>query len=152
MNAKPLACLTAFIGLFLLTSVHAVSYVYKWTGEDGSVKYTERPPAKGTPYKKILIQGKDDSAAVPVKKPDYDLPKKADEKTDQAANGNDNYNKWRDENCKMAKQNLDILTNGGRIGIDDGEGGKRLMTDDEISEAKKKAEEQIDKFCGEPDI
>ena len=47
----------------------------------------------------------------------------------------------------MAKQNLDILTSKSRIGVDDGQGGKRLMSDEEKQAQVKQMEQQRDKYC-----
>ena len=57
------------------------------------------------------------------------------------------YTSWRQENCTRANENLDILRNASRIGVDDGQGGKRLMSDEEKAAQIKDMEAQREKYC-----
>ena len=56
---------------------------------------------------------------------------------------------WRKDNCRIAIQNLDILENAGRISQDDGQGGKRLMTEEEKDKKVKAMRAQKEKYCEE---
>jgi len=125
--------------LFLAVSTDVFSakkVMFKWTDNKGEVHYSERAP-KGVEYKKITTHVNENAVtkiaqeAVAAKKPDI----------------SNNYNNWKDENCTIAKQNLDILKNSARIGVDDGDGGKRLMTDEEKQAKVDKMVAQQTKYC-----
>ena len=128
--------------LFILASIDlaaAEKIMYKWTDKNGEIHYTERVP-KGIEY--TIIRSQVDSRnANSTKSPTTPINQtKPEEKKDS-------YRTWRDENCTLANQNLDILKTASRIGVDDGQGGKRLMTDEEKKEKIAKMEEQRDKYC-----
>lgn len=132
------------IGLFALLAGFAVDvaaekYMYKWKAEDGEIHYTERPP-KGVEFTRIRVA---DDKGKPAAKPatNQSNTASAQDKADEK------YEGWRKENCKIATQNLDVLQNAGRIAQDDGQGGTRLMTDEEKAANVKKMQAQKDKYC-----
>jgi len=114
----------------------AKKIMYKWTDDKGEIHYSERAP-KGYEYKKITTYVNENAVtkvapeAAPANKPDI----------------SSRYNNWKDENCTIATQNLDMLKNTARIGVDDGDGGKRLMTDEEKQEKIEKMVAQQTKYC-----
>lgn len=55
--------------------------------------------------------------------------------------------KINNENCKTAKNNLIIYTNGGRISKLNAQGEREYMSDEEIKQAKNEAQKEVDKFC-----
>lgn len=110
---------------------------YKWTDDKGEIHYTERAP-KGIEYK-IIRTYVDASNANANNLP---TPKQTKAKKKQ-----DNYGTWRDENCTIANQNLDILENAARISVDDGQGGKQLMSDEQKKEKVDQMKKQRDKYC-----
>ncbi|MGB0495772.1 MAG: DUF4124 domain-containing protein [Kangiellaceae bacterium] len=114
----------------------AKKIMYKWTDDKGEIHYTERAP-KGVEYTKIATYVNENA----VTKVAPEAPKEA--KTDISSN----YNNWKDENCTIATQNLDMLRNTARIGVDDGDGGKRLMTDEEKQEKIDSMVKQQTKYC-----
>ena len=135
---KKIAILLCSI-LILAVSSNAFSakkVMYKWTDENGETHYSERAP-KGFEYKKITTYVNENAVtkvapeAVPANKPDI----------------SSGYNNWKDENCTIATQNLEMLKNTARIGVDDGDGGKRLMTDEEKQEKIDKMVSQQTKYC-----
>lgn len=116
----------------------AEKITYKWTDDNGEVHYTERAP-KDREYTRIrtyVDQKNANTNKVPV----------LDQK-EKTAKKDDSYGTWRDENCTIANQNLDILVNAGRISTDDGDGGTRIMTDEEKKEKITQMENQRDKYC-----
>ena len=119
----------------------AEKYMYKWKSSDGEIHYSERPP-QGVEFTRIKVAAeKGNPSATAAPKQSQDEAKKAEPGKESK------YQAWRKENCKIANENLDILKNSGRIAQDDGEGGTRLMTDEEKSSNIKKMEEQRDKYC-----
>ncbi len=145
--------LTIFtLGLAILSfSFNAESsspkYMYKWKSADGEIHYSERPP-RGVKYTRIRVA--DDKGSAPVAKPKSDLTNSNDQQqTTNVGNSSSKYQEWRKENCKIATQNLDVLQNDARIAQDDGQGGTRLMSDEEKQANIKKMLEQQKKYCAE---
>jgi hypothetical protein len=116
----------------------AVKIMYKWTDEKGEVHYTERAP-KGIEYTRITTHVDADNAAA-TRVPTPKTPAIKDDKKSS-------YGTWRQENCTIATQNLEMLNTASRIGVDDGQGGKRLMSDEEKAKQIAQMQEQIEKYC-----
>ncbi len=147
MKIKVLALFNISL-LFFALSLSAASYMYKWVDANGEVQYTERPPADGVSYERIRMadKGKDKSTPIPV----VENPLNKTEQTPQdkqADESSKNYNDWRAENCKVAKQNLDVLQAGGRISSGDGENG--FLSDEEIKTKIEEMQTKVEKYCGE---
>lgn len=121
---------------------HADAYMYKWKSADGELHYTEYTPAKGIEYERIRV-----TLTRSTQSSDKKKIKPDDKETDLVKD--DSYKSWQKENCAMAKKNLDILENAIRIAQDDGEGGTRLMTDEEKQASIEKMKQQRDKYCKE---
>ena len=143
MKIKQLISLS-FTLAFLISAVNvsAESYTYKWKSADGEVHYTERPPAVGIPFTKIRV--KDDG-----RKGQTQSKLETSSSENAASKKDDAYKGWREDNCKIANQNLDVLENSGRISTDDGQGGTRLMTDEERKAKVEKMKAKKDKYCAE---
>jgi len=135
-----------FLGLTLLlagfsTDILADKYMYKWKGKDGEIHYTERPP-KGVEFTRIRVSEDKGNPSAKSTVSTQAADKKAEPTTKESK-----YQAWKKENCKIANENLDILQNSGRIAQDDGQGGTRLMSDEEKAANIKKMEAQRDKYC-----
>jgi len=127
---------------FILVSFNLMAgekIMYKWTDDKGEVHYSERAP-KGIEYTRIRTYV-DTSKA--VNSPAVKLPAAQVE----AQKKENSYGKWREENCTIANQNLDMLKNAKRMGMDDGQGGTRLMSDEEKAEKITQMEAQREKYC-----
>ena len=128
--------LTSLLVSFQLSAEEKI--LYKWTDDKGEINYTERAP-KGIEYIKIRSHVASGGAS------STNLPVKINQAKEEAKKGA--YGTWREENCTIANQNLEILKEASRIGVDDGQGGKRLMTDEEKASKVKAMETQRDKYC-----
>jgi len=135
-----------YLLIFLLTLIASFQLsaeekiLYKWTDDKNEIHYTERMPKGGIKYTKIRTRvdsGSISAAKLPVKPMNQ-----AKEEPKKGA-----YGTWKEENCTIANQNLEILQEAARIGVDDGLGGKRLMTDEEKAEKVSTMEKQRDKYC-----
>ncbi|TQV75603.1 DUF4124 domain-containing protein [Aliikangiella marina] len=138
-NIVLLTVLAVGVLAFNPKSVAAEQYIYKWKDTQGMVHYTERPPAPGIPYERVR-RPKDKGAPAQA-------PVAAKQAEAIEAEADDSYTSWKKENCKIAQQNLDVLQNAARIAQDDGQGGKRLMTDEEKAEKIKQMNAQVQKYC-----
>ncbi len=135
----------AFIIGLCITTVQAElveRIMYKWTDDKGEIHYTERAP-KGIEY--TVIRTHVESGTIAEKK-----PKVSDTNASVAKDDNGkSYGSWRKENCTIANQNLDVLMNAKRISVDDGQGGRRLLTDQEKKEKIASMQQQKDKYCSQ---
>ena len=141
---KTLVFSISFVLIAFFVSSNATSaeqYIYKWKDAQGMVHYTERPPEKGIAFEKVRRER--DTGKKRAQQTVSQQAEKAEDAKD------DSYGSWRKENCKIATQNLDVLENAARIAADDGQGGTRLMTDEEKAEKIKKMTEQKQKYCPE---
>jgi hypothetical protein len=146
MKIKVLAFINISL-LFFAMTVSAVTYMYKWVDANGDIQYTERPPSDGIDYETIVMSDEDKSGkSIPIPVVKEPSASNNDSPQDKQADSDKNYNDWRSDNCKVAKQNLEILEAGGRIRSDDGEG---LLTDEEIAAKIKDMQAKVEKFCGE---
>jgi len=121
-------------------AISAEQYIYKWKDAQGMVHYTERPPEPGVAFEKVRRTTDKGQKEIPVRAPQQSA-------SNDDSTKDDSYNSWRRDNCKIATQNLDVLQNASRIAQDDGQGGKRLMTDEEKAAQIKKMTEQQQKYC-----
>ncbi len=116
----------------------AEQFIYKWKDKEGMVHYTERRPDPGIPFEKVRRQAdknsKQNSTPEPAK----------NEQTQDSTYGN-----WRQENCKRAIENLDILESSSQIATTDEKGEKRMMTEEEKQANIEKMKKQRDKYCEE---
>lgn len=124
------------------TTFAAEQYIYKWKDTSGQVNYTERPPEAGIAYQKVrrVVDEKAGDARLSQSDNTSVIEKRDAEQEDK-------YASWKEQNCKIANQNLDVLQNAARINKDDGKGGKRLMTEEEKAQQIKKMTEQRDRYC-----
>jgi hypothetical protein len=58
-----------------------------------------------------------------------------------------NYNDWRKKTCFIAIENLELLNASISLGVDDGNGGERLMTPLEKKEQIEKMSNQKKLYC-----
>jgi len=137
MNTRFRILLSMVIFLLSMNLSAEDKITYKWTDDNGEVHYTERPPKTGE-YTKIRTRV--DKSTI-VKTPSKPIAETKEEEK------KDSYGTWRDDNCKIANQNLDILKNAARISVDDGQGGKQLMSDEQKQEKVSQMEKQRDKYC-----
>ncbi|MDQ7050369.1 MAG: DUF4124 domain-containing protein [Enterobacterales bacterium] len=134
------------ITLLLALSVSAVQaklverIMYKWTDEKGQIHYTERAP-KDIEY--TVIRTHVETGSLSKKDTRVSDTNASIDQQDQAKS----YKNWRSENCTIAQQNLEVLSNAKRIGVSDGQGGKRLMSDEEKAEKIAAMTKQKDKYC-----
>ncbi len=145
MKIKTLLSLFTLVLTFCSFSVLAAEkYIYKWKNDKGVIQYTERQPAPGTKFERIKQTS---THASTTSSSTSNSPKSKDTKNEKEKSADDNYESWQKDNCRIANQNLDILLNAGRIAQDDGQGGKRLMTDEEKKSQIAQMQAQKEKYC-----
>jgi Domain of unknown function (DUF4124) len=118
--------------------VNAAGKIYKWTDKDGVVHYDAQPPPDVADAERIKL----DAAPTPTA---------AAATTDGKTEGADKTGplaKQFEENCGIARGNLDALTQSGPIALrnEDGSQGAELSSD-QREERIKAAREQVALYC-----
>ncbi len=127
------------IGIFATENVNKVTY--KWTDAEGIVQYTERPP-KDMAYEKITVStsGAQETTNVTQEQ----AVEEAESKTNTALDGIIESNK---RNCKIAKENLEVLTKLARIRVKGEDGEERILSPEEKQKKLSETQKQVDVFC-----
>lgn len=142
---KTFASLSALIIAIMLTfavvaSEKTTKVTYKWVDENGITQFTERPP-KDRAYEKIIVtsSGGQEVQEVPA---DEATQEANEEVLDPAAE----IQRANDRNCKIARQNMDVLNNIARIRVTEN-GQERILSPEEKADRVKDTQKQIDTFC-----
>ena len=152
-----------------LLPVLAQADLYKWKDKQGRINYTDTPPpadikadnlkakpaVPNTPAVVAKEVGKDgkENAKEGEKKDDSKLDDAAakrqkiaeEQKKLDAEKAEDA--KLKEANCKTAKQNMASLANGGRIYRTKNNGEREYMTDQDINNGRKSAQQEVNKYC-----
>ena len=114
---------------------------YKWVDQQGITQYTERPPKDGA-YEKITVHASGGEEVTGIS-----AAQAANSKEEIAASPLDEIAKVNESNCKVAKQNMEVLTNVARIKVSDEKGENRILTPEEKQARLDETQRQIDIFC-----
>lgn len=173
MKLGSLLLAAALFPAFVTLSAHAE--IYKWRDKDGSIRYSDVPPPSNIKNESITkkIPRTTAPVAAEVKKIETltdknaaananlntkDVPplskeeaaaknaKEAEAKRKAEAEKQAEL-KYRQESCVIARKNLAMYGNGGRIATTDEKGERRYLGDEEISKGKADAQRDVEKFC-----
>ena len=132
-----------YLSLIFSASLHAGS-IHKWIDEDGNVHYGDSPPISTTTKQvKVIGAPSDPGKALPR------LGTGAEEATDTAP---DQPESSASEDpaqiaCTEAKKDLKVIKSSNRVKLKSADGSTRYMTQEEIAERRKNAEEDVKKYC-----
>ena len=151
-----LAHALAFV-LAVAPNLVTAGQVYRWVDADGSVQYSERPPA-GVRAEPIPLhyapasrdQGAEElkrlrersglgGAAAPAATPTQGQPT-AEQRAEQ--------DRQRAENCRTAQENLRVLETAQRVMAKDAQGNDVRLDDTQKQARLEETRRQIEKFCG----
>lgn len=159
-NLIVLAC-----GLMLLPGVAFATDVYKWKDADGRIRYSDAPPQGKIPYDKVIgkkpvapVAGAENTeVTAPAAKPA--APSAADKEIEAKKRKAEEENvkkrelakqelaKQREENCKLAKANLQGFKQGGRMFKVNENGEREYLDDKAISDGLDKANKEVEQWC-----
>jgi hypothetical protein len=134
----------------------AQQFIYKWTDEQGMVKYSELPPPAGVKYD--MVHKPTDTAAVPGAAP-RDLTKDQEELARQEAEQKQKEQQKAEEtqkqaedvrakNCEIAKKNVQVLQGDTQVVKTDAQGNKVALDAGQRAAELQKAQKDADYFCG----
>jgi len=127
--------------------------IYKWTDEDGNVHYEDRPT--GAEVELVAFTSSTDSSAVRAsidarranEAARADQRSKRDEDDQEAADA-ERAADQRVQECKESRTRMETYLTSRRL-YKEGEAGERVYLDDsQIMDARSKAQEDIQKYCG----
>lgn len=128
-----------YVPIFSAETITKITY--KWSDSQGIVQYTERPPAN-TSYEKITVTVAGGQEVIEVL---YKNTNKSTDDTTQSAL--DHVVKANQRNCKIAKQNKEVLDKVARIRVTDPNGNERILSPGEKQTRLTETQDQIDIYC-----
>lgn len=135
--------------LILSTTVSSAT-VYKWQ-EDGRMVYSQTPPPPGVEYEIVInknIGNTSDIAKVNSNKSDTTLDERQNQRKQEKTQKKllEESNRIKQENCAIAKQNMESLTSRGQVTLKDGDIYRKL-TEEERQAKIQETQVQLDEFC-----
>ena len=137
----------------LISSLTQAAQVYKWVDENGQTQFSQFPPSKEIAEKNaetINVKAQpaaDAGAAERLQNMRQQLLESSVDRN-QAKTENKEEAKKNEAYCKQAQQNLRNLQSGGRFYEVQENGERKYFDDKELANRVKKAQAQVDKFCG----
>lgn len=158
----------------VMLPVLAHAEIYKWKDKDGGVRYSDVPPPSNIKqeslYGKKIPKPTAQQPLAPVETETGNAIEKANEKSaaekspltkEEAAakRANDAEQlkqeneakqaeaKSKEENCKVARANLQAYNQGGRITKANEAGSREYLSDADIANGKIEAQAEVDKYC-----
>jgi hypothetical protein len=127
----------------LLVAPLVAAQAYKWTDANGTVHYSDAPPAQGTKYSKVTTSGSVEplSAAAPESNADTSEAKPAPSNKPVA-----NTPQNRTEFCAALKGNIDTLKSSGPVVMEQ-DGQQKIIDADQRKQQQAAAETQYQSFC-----
>lgn len=128
-------------------------FIYKWTDEQGQIKYSELPPPAGVAYEQVPRTG----VALPATET-KDLVKEQEELAKQLAEQDAKTQAQHDEerrkveearakNCELARKNVEVLKSERPVAVPDASGKKTLLEGEARQEQLQKAQKDVEYFC-----
>lgn len=126
----------------------AATTLYKWTDEDGTIHYSERPPTGQTEFEKVSSNYAPETPA-----PSQDTQPDGEENdTTEPSAAAPTQPEAEDpavvaERCAKARKNLEALTSFARIRVQESNGEFRFLNQDEINQRKMETQALIEDDC-----
>lgn len=152
MLKRTLCCLVLAGGCGIAATAQAQQFIYKWTDEQGQLKYSELAPPAGVTFEMVrkpsgpssgVIQTAPDPAKEQEKKAAEEAAKQK-EQADQAQKESDDV---RAKNCELSKKNVQVLQGDSPVVKTDAKGNKAALDAAQREAELKKAQKDQDYFC-----
>ena len=152
MLKRTLFCLMLAGGCGIAATAQAQQFIYKWTDEQGQLKYSELPPPTGVTYEMVRKPSGPSSGVV---QPGPDLAKEQEKKAaEEAAKQKEQEEQAKKEsedvrtkNCEIAKKNVQVLQGESPVVKTDAKGNKAPLDAEQRAAELKKAQKDQDYFC-----
>ncbi|WP_130617711.1 DUF4124 domain-containing protein [Dyella amyloliquefaciens] len=130
----------------LLAAPLVAAQAYKWTDANGTVHYSDAPPAQGTKYSKVTTTGTVEPLAEPAASKPTEGSSEAKSSTSQSSLPMMDTPENRAKLCAGLKSNLDALKSSGPIVMQQN-GQQKVLDPDQRHEQQATAETQYQQYC-----
>jgi hypothetical protein len=128
--------------------------IYKWTDENGSIHYGDRPSGAATEQRLAMTYTRTNSGSVDkrVEARQEAATAREEARAEEAANEKEAAENAaiaaeRDRKCERSRTRLETYLQSRRLYRTDDNGERVYLDDEQRSEARKKAEDQVAEFC-----
>ena len=129
------------VALLLLAPL-ATAQVYKWTDPNGTVHYSEAPPAQGTKYQKVKTNGSVEPLAAPAASSTAGNHEAPSDPANPVTDTPENHSKF----CETLKSNITALQGSGPVVMQ--QNGKATALDDtQRKQQADTAQSQYNQYC-----
>lgn len=153
MKGRRIALSCAVMALTLASGAMA-NEIYKWTDEDGNIHYGDRPSGAATEQRLAMSYRRTDSGSVDKRVQARAEATSAREEAraeaaaaEKEAEENAAIAAERDRKCERSRTRLETYLQSRRLYRTDDNGERVYLDDEQRSEARRKAEEQVAEFC-----
>lgn len=139
------------------TAQTAESFIYKWTDEQGMVKYSELAPPSGVKYEMVRRTGgtaqgaetapSDQAVKEREAKEREELAQQEAKQKTEAEQAQKQAEDTRTKNCEIARKNVQVLQGDTQVVRTDAKGNKVVLDAEQRAEELKKAQKDQDYFC-----
>ena len=156
MLKRTLFCLALAGGCGIVALTHAQTQtqqtIFKWTDEQGQLKYSELAPPAGVPYEMVRKPSGPSSGVVqnvpdPAKEQEKKAAEEAAKQKEQADQAQQEAEDVRTKNCEVAKKNVQVLQGDSPVVKTDAKGNKAALDAEQRAAELKKAQKDQDYFC-----
>jgi hypothetical protein len=132
----------------------AASEIYKWTDENGSVHYEDRPTGEGEVQRMNIVSARTDNSAVQARLQARREERAAREQVASEAPPEMSKEEIRAEQekrqqqCQKYRDRLEAFLRSQRLYEENDTGERRYLDEQEVMAARAKVQEQIVEYCG----
>ena len=147
--------LAASTAALIAASASMAGEIYKWTDEQGSVHYEDRPEGGEKVERVDIVSHNTDNAAVQARveaaqaarsEAAAQKAKAAEAETSKEDAQADEQK--RAEQCQMYRDRLEQFLRSQRLYTEDANGERKYLDEAETMAARQKAQDQVEKYCG----
>lgn len=136
------------LAVALAAPTSALARIYKWVDEEGNVQYTQSPP-RDRPAETIETRLPKRQGAPQQS----DAEPEADADAGAGGDGQEQVALEQKEqmqrNCEIARQNAKLLEAGVRVRVQDQEGNRQILDEEQIAQKRAETQRQIELFCND---
>ncbi|MDG4550645.1 MAG: DUF4124 domain-containing protein [Candidatus Contendobacter sp.] len=134
-----------------VVTTQAQQFIYKWTDEEGRIKYSELAPPTGVKYETVhkssVPAGSQVDVSAQQAKEREALAREQAKQKEQTEQTQKEAEEGRTKNCEIAKKNVEVLQGPGRVVRTDAQGKKVTLDAEQRAAELKKAQSEQEYYC-----
>ncbi|MCC8986757.1 MAG: DUF4124 domain-containing protein [Candidatus Contendobacter sp.] len=152
MLKRTLFCMVLAGSCAMAATAYAQQFIYKWTDDQGQLKYSELPPPPGVTYEMVRKPSGPSSGVVQsapdlTKEQEKKAAEEAAKQKEQQEQAQKEAEDVRAKNCEIAKKNVQVLQGESPVVKTDAKGNKAPLDAEQREAELKKAQKDQDYFC-----